>query len=315
MTVLFRPFTGDADLPRIADLLYAMPLPGRHLVDFPWRLSSPALQSAPNVGLWDDASGLLAGIAIWQACWATLDFSIRPGPALSEVETAIFTWAARRFRALDLERGRPLPYWVEACEDDEARLALLARHGYALDDDYAYVVLRCPLAPSFAQPALPPGFAIRPLTGPEEAPAYVAVHRRAFASTSMTEEWRARTLRLPWYRHDLDLVAVTPDGRLAGFCVGWLDTRRRLAQIEPLGIDPEFQRQGLGRALLLAMIQRFKSLGAEHALVETESTRSAARFTYEAVGFHPIHQVRRKGQWFSPQPKRLLSGSKPASLR
>jgi ribosomal protein S18 acetylase RimI-like enzyme len=196
-----------------------------------------------------------------------------------------------------------LPYWVEAREDDLPRLALLARHGYSLDDDYRYMLfslpLRGPAAPSLSPAYLPEGFAIRALAGVQEVDAYVAVHRRAFASTSMTAAWRARTLRMPGYMPELDLVATAPDGRLAGFCVGWLAPERQVAQIEPIGVDPEFQGLGLGRALLLEMLCRFAAYGAEQAIVETESSRLSARGFYEVVGFRPISQALRKGQWFT----------------
>jgi mycothiol synthase len=300
MELVMRPYAGDGDLPVIADLIRAAPPASRHLVDYPWRLSSPALQSPDDARLWLAHDGTLVGFAAWQVWWAVLDFYVRPGPLRTVVEEAIFAWAPTRFRELDADRGRALPYWVEAREDDGERLALLERHGYVLDDDYAYVMMSRPLDVAPPPQALPAGFAIRPLAGEGEVDAYVALHRRAFVSMSMTAEWRARTLRTPTYRPALDLVAVAADGRLAGFCVGWLAPERRAGQIEPLGVDPAFQGRGLGRALLLEMFSRFAALGAEQALVETETTRSPARRVYEAVGFRPTHQALRKGQWLSP---------------
>jgi ribosomal protein S18 acetylase RimI-like enzyme len=176
---------------------------------------------------------------------------------------------------------------------------LLAHHGYTLDDDYTYVMMRCSLARSLPRPQLAPGFTIRPLAGLGEVDAYAAVHRRAFESMSMTAAWRARTLDMPQYDPELDLVAVAPDGQLAGFCVGWATPERRVAQIEPFGVDPAFQGRGLGRALLLEMLGRFKAHGAEHAQVETDSGRTPARHAYTAVGLLPTYQSLRKGQWFS----------------
>ncbi|HEX4205270.1 MAG TPA: GNAT family N-acetyltransferase [Ktedonobacteraceae bacterium] len=61
----------------------------------------------------------------------------------------------------------------------------------------------------------------------------------------------------PQYQPSLDLVAVAPHGSLVGCCVGWLDQKRHLGQIEPLDVHPRFHRMGLGRALLLEVLQRF----------------------------------------------------------
>lgn len=301
MDLIVRPYAGDVDLSPIAELIHALPTMGRHLVDFPWRLSALTADSAADARVCM-ADGLLVGFAVWQNPWATLDVYSRPGATQPRVEAAIFDWAAQRFHELDAARGQPLPYWVEAREDDLERLALLARCGYALDDDYAYVMMGRSLAGSLPRPALPPGFTIRPLAGVSEVDAYAAAHRRAFGSTFMTAPWRARTLYMPGYAPELDLVAVVPDGQLAGFCVGWANPTRRLAQIEPFGVDPAFQGRGLGRALLLEMLARFKAHGVEHAQVETDSGRTPARHAYEAVGLLPVYQSRRKGQWFS-QPE------------
>jgi ribosomal protein S18 acetylase RimI-like enzyme len=294
-----RAFAGAGDLALVAELVGVAPVASRHLVDLPWRLAAPAGETGRDVMLWFDEAGQIVGFAAWQVWWAALDFFARPGPRRAEVEETIFAWAPARFRELDAERGRPLPYWAEAREDDAGRLALLARHGYTLDDDYAYVLLERPLDGPVPPPALPDGFGIRPLAGEREVAAYAALHRRAFDSGSMTPEWRARTLRMPQYRRDLDLVAVAPDGRLAGFCVGWLAPDGGVGQIEPLGVDPDYRGLGLSRALLLAFFARLRAADATRAWVETESTRAAALAAYEAVGFRQTHRSVRKGQWFT----------------
>ncbi len=50
---------------------------------------------------------------------------------------------------------------------------------------------------------------------------------------------------------------------------------------------------------MLELFRRCQALGVGHVLVETESSRWPARRAYEAVGFRPIYQTLRKGQWFS----------------
>lgn len=294
-----RPYAGEDDLPPIAGLLAAVAPASRHLVDWPWRLSSPALEEPEDNRLWFAPDGTLVGLAAWQTPWAALDCYVRPGPYREEVEEAIFAWAPPRFRDRDRERGRPLPYWAEAREDDAARLALLARHGYTLDDDFGYLLHSRPLAEAIPAPRLPRGFTIRPLAGAAEAAAYAALHRRAFDSTSMTAEWRARTLRMPPYRPELDLVAVAPGGDLAGFCVGWLDAARRLAQIEPLGVHPDYRGLGLSRALMDEFFRRARDCGAAVALVEPMDTDERAMRAYQAAGYRPAHRSVRKGQWFT----------------
>lgn len=298
MSITLHPFRGVADTPRILDLISAKPLSCRHVIDFPWRLSSPAIHEGRDAAYWTDAKGQVVGFAAWQYYWATLDFYILPGPKSRAVEDALFSWADGRFHERDQERGYPLPCSVEYRDDDYERLRLVESHGFVLDDDEeGYVLLEHALAPLAAVPTPPDGFTLRPLNGERETAAYAELHRAAFASTSMTPEWRARTLSMPHYQPELDLVISAPDGTLGGFCVGWLDPLRRVAQVEPMGVHPRFQQLGLARILLLEMLHRFKERRAESAIVETNLDRSAARHSYESVGFRQTHLIRRKAKW------------------
>lgn len=305
MTITRRPFRDIADMPRILDLIRAMPLRCRHVLDLPWRLSSPAIHEGRDAVYWENAAGRVVGVAAWQYYWATLDFFILPGPEARDVENALFAWADSRFRERDEERGRPLPYSVEYRDDDEERLRLVESHGFTLDDDDdedSYVFLEHPLSSLAPVPTLPDGFTLRPLNGEQETAAYAGLHRAAFESASMTPEWRARTLLAPQYRPELDLVVCAPGGTLVGFCVGWFDPSRRVAQVEPMGVHPHFQQLGLSRILLLEILRRFKEHGAEKALVETNLDRSAARHAYESAGFRQTHLIRRKEKWVSAPP-------------
>jgi GNAT superfamily N-acetyltransferase len=292
-----RPWRDETDLPLIVDLLRSVPLSSRHLIDIPWRLSSPALHTGRDARVWEDDDGKLVGFAAWQIYWAVLDYFVRPGEHQHSVETGIFSWAMERFRELDAERGRPLPYWVEFRDDDIERQRIVEVQGFLIDDDYQYIQMLHLLSEPLPEPTLPCGFTLRPIAGEREVNNYVELHRAAFESTSMTYDWRLRTLRMPQYEPDLDIVAVAPDGTLAGFCVGWLNSERHVGQVEPLGVHARFQHIGLGRALLLESLRCFKVHGADGVLVETENDRNVARNAYESIGFQSIRTIFRKGKW------------------
>ena len=111
MTITRHAFRGEADVPRMFDLIRGMPLSCRHVIDLPWRLSSPAINEGRDAAFWEDedTEGQVVGFAAWQVYWATLDFFIMPGPETQAVEMDLFAWADGRFRERDEERGRPLP--------------------------------------------------------------------------------------------------------------------------------------------------------------------------------------------------------------
>jgi mycothiol synthase len=143
--------------------------------------------------------------------------------------------------------------------------------------------------------SLPAGFTIRPLMGrvASQVQAYVELHRAVFESRNMTVEWRTRTVSQPEYIADLDLVATAPDGRLAAFCIGWLDrnTEKASGQIEPLGVCAGLRHLGLGRAILSEGLSRLQLHGASQIYVETDKHRNAALELYESVGFRTLQDV------------------------
>ena len=285
-----RPACGESDLGRMYDLTAASPGDALHLADLPWRLSSPAARTPERTRLWEDVGGRLVAWAVLQFPWHCLDYEITPDARSEGLEAAVLGWATERLGVEAADRGQPLPFYVSAREDDAARIAAARRAGFA-PDGWSYVHMARDLADPIPQPAPPEGFELRPLAGEGEAEAYAATHRAAFDSTNMTAEWRRATLRDPHYAPELDLVAVAPDGTLAAFCVCWITPPLaalgglRVAQVEPLGVLPRYQRMGLGRALLLEAFRRARAMGARRIEVDAESYNQASRGAYESVGF------------------------------
>jgi len=268
-------------------LVDASPATNLHVIDLPYRLCSPSATVADNVRLWEGADGSLLAWAVWQQPWITLDYAVHPDEA-GTIETEIIAWTLDRFRAMAREHGRVLSYFIDAREDDPARIALLERHGFVRADWCALHLTRT-LETPLPWPSLPEGFTIRHLAGAEDLQGYVALHRIAFESTSMTAEWKTGITRMPQYIPDLDLVAVTPDGRFAAFCVSWL--HGDAGQIEPLGVHSDFAGQGLGRTLLAEAFRRLQKRGVATAHIEVSNDNPRARHLDESAGFRAAHRI------------------------
>jgi ribosomal protein S18 acetylase RimI-like enzyme len=157
-----------------------------------------------------------------------------------------------------------------------------------------------PSAPLFeretagASPRSVDGFEIRPLGGEHEHAARADAARLAFASTLEPEVHRARYLgfmRSPAYVLEHDIVAVAPDGTIASFAIYWRDDELSLAQFEPVGTHPDFQRRGLARAVLQESLARLAAAGIERARVMTGGSNETARSLYLETGFDLVDQV------------------------
>ena len=277
------------------ELAAASPDENLHVVDLPYRLCSWALDDPSNVAVWADTRGRLAAWAVLQAPFWTIDVAIRP-EAEDDLFPRVLDWIDARARSA---KGTPheRPSWYfDVFADQAGRLRCLEAAGYACqadvgEDSWSRVLLRRE-GPAPSLPRLSAEFAVRPLAGRIELEKYVELHRATFESKNMTVDWRARTLTAPHYLSDSDLVAVAPDGRLAGFCIGWLLPQPDpVGQIEPLGIGREFREHGLGAALWAECVRRLAARGARTVLVETDTYRTPALGLYEGAGFAPIRDV------------------------
>jgi ribosomal protein S18 acetylase RimI-like enzyme len=68
----------------------------------------------------------------------------------------------------------------------------------------------------------------------------------------------------------------------------------RVAEFEPLGTDPGYRQRGLGRALLLLGLKRFRDVGATDALVGSRGDEGHPLPTllYESIGFRELSRQR-----------------------
>jgi ribosomal protein S18 acetylase RimI-like enzyme len=282
-----RAYQGQSDWQAITELIQSDDQ-FYHPIDFPWRLCSTSLEDQRNAAIWEDEHGQMQVFAALQFPWLTLDYVIEPQVRSWDLEMDIITWAETRLHQIAAETSSHFPFNVSALAEEYNRINFLDSLGYKRWE-HSIVILQRSLK-NLPTPNLSDGFTIRPLDGEREIEAYTELHRTAFDSTTMTAEWRVRTLHVPLYDPDIDLVAVAPDGRLAGFCIWWYEPMLNIAQIEPLGVHPDFQQLGLSRALMEEGFRRVAALGAETAQVETYSFSEPALKSYQAAGFQVVTQ-------------------------
>ncbi|AEG43495.1 ribosomal protein S18-alanine N-acetyltransferase [Isoptericola variabilis] len=83
-----------------------------------------------------------------------------------------------------------------------------------------------------------------------------------------------------------------------GYAGLWFDGD--VAQVMTIGVDPEYQRLGVGRELLRALVDRSRQLGASAVLLEVRVDNEPALALYRAFGFEQIGLRRR---YYQPEDK------------
>ncbi|UBF27369.1 GNAT family N-acetyltransferase [Kovacikia minuta CCNUW1] len=308
LPTLWRPYRGEADLPAIADLLNTCEAVDRleewtSVDKLRVDLNEPDLDQSRDLRLWEDVSGTLIGFAqMWipepdEIQDGFLYFRVLPAARNQGLETEMLTWGAALVRQLGQERGVPAKLRSGANDTSSDRIAFLEGNGFQAVRHF-YRMERSLTLPIPA-PKLPSGFILRLVNGANEAQAWVDLFNQSFV-----DHWNHHELKLddhlywlnaPTYQPELDLVAIAPDGTLAAFCYSEINpeynqrTGRKLGHVHLLGTRRGFRRMGLGRAILLESLHRFKAAGMETARLGVDTQNpSGARRLYESIGFSPV---------------------------
>jgi len=148
-----------------------------------------------------------------------------------------------------------------------------------------------PLRRDLTEPVKEPGVRIE-LIGPEQAPAYTAVHRSSFGSPKFTDErWQAMAAGLPCADARC-LIAYNDQGNAVAEVTVWSAGLGKPGLLEPMGVHAEHRGRGYGKAISVAAAAALQGLGSSRAIVCTPSANAAAVATYTSAGFQPLPERR-----------------------
>lgn len=178
--------------------------------------------------------------------------------------------------------------------------ALAARHGLAPVRDLHRLLRPLGGAPDLPLPeAMPDGFRLRAFEPGRDEEEWLRVNAAAFADHPeqgrMTlEDLRQREAE-PWFDPAGFLLAVRAEepGTVAGF--HWTKVHpgdggnAALGEVYAVGVAPEHQGTGLGRALTAAGVNHLARRGLAEVMLYVDGDNSAAVRLYERLGFRPWH--------------------------
>jgi len=274
------------------------------LADLRVEFDHPHAHKDRNIRLWDDEAGQLVGLGqLWiepdpAVVDAGLYFRVRPDSRAGGLEEAIFAWAEERAVTEGQLQGVPVELRSGTRDHDAYGLRVLEQQGMVVVR-YFFTMQR-PLAGPLPDPQFPPGYTLRPNAGGAELDRWVAAFNQSFIDHwnhhDITVEDHRHWLTDPDYDAQRDLVAIAPDGTLAAFCFCGVNSayntrnHTRQGSIHMLGTRRGYRQMGLGRAMLLAGLQRLQHEGLDTAKlgVDAENPTGALRL-YESVGFTQAH--------------------------
>jgi mycothiol synthase len=199
--------------------------------------------------------------------------------------------AGRLLAALQEKRGFDgLTAWSHG--NHEAAAELASRFGYGPVRELRKMRLMSS-ASSLPDAALPPGVTLRAFVPGQDEQAWLAANRAAFAhhpeQGSMTlADLKAREEEA-WFDPEGFLLAVDADGTLLGY--HWTKVHPKqgphpaIGEVYVVGVTPDAQGSGLGKALTVAGIRHLQEKGLHAVMLYVDVDNEAAVALYRKLGF------------------------------
>ncbi|TMK65240.1 MAG: mycothiol synthase [Actinobacteria bacterium] len=221
-----------------------------------------------------------------------LGLVVSPGEDRDPVARELVARAVEAARASPLGStdGAALTVWILGVERESD--AIVRDAGFVPDRELWQMRVPLPLRETARWPE---GFTVRTFEPGHDDDAWVAVNNRAFAGHPEQGGWTGETLRQrareSWFDPRDFLLAFDQDLQLAGFC--WTKVHPAAPPIEPaplgeiyvIGVDPDRQGTGLGRALVVGGLEAIAEHGITAGMLFVDSANAAAVGLYEAIGF------------------------------
>ncbi|MFA1537761.1 mycothiol synthase [Actinomadura sp. DLS-62] len=177
----------------------------------------------------------------------------------------------------------PLRVWAHG--DLPAAAALAASEGMARVR--ALFQMRRPASDPLPEVRVAAGVTVRAFEPGRDERAWLDVNARAFADHPEQGAWTLDDVREreaeEWF-DPAGFFLAERDGRLVGF--HWTKVHpEKIGEVYVVGVDPDAQGLGLGRALTLRGLHHLRDIGMEQIMLYVDESNVAAVRLYENLGF------------------------------
>jgi mycothiol synthase len=235
------------------------------------RYLEPLEYFTSRVHLWRNATGQLVAFVVRGTNFSNIqvDYENR------FLEPEIFGWIEQHPLGDNKKISTMVYDW------DTERQTLLAERGYqnrgAIEDVRIY-----DLNQTYPPVTLPPGYRITSVAEYTDYAERIELENRVW-NVSLDENWFRGKSSSPSYSVEWDLLAVSPEEKLAAFNLVWRYPQNRTAEIDPVGTHPDHRKRGLSRALILESFKRLRESGFRYTYIASETADPIVSHLYASL--------------------------------
>lgn len=280
-----RAYAGTADLTSIASLARMTGTEVRRFMD------DANIDPRRDFGLWENTAGQSMAGALVAVRTGWFVFALADDVTLDEGRQVLY-WALTRIEEHSHQKQEPTTATTPCTETDTLKRSLLTQAGFSPKTPMQYS-MRLPLEQNVEDVYLPESYQLRLLDPISDFHTYQDFALATFGYQVDAARWGS--MISSW---NVNLVIHTETcGKeiLVAACRGIIrdeenELGARNGLIADLGTRPEYQRQGLGRAVLQGCLGQLWQRGVTEIRLDTDNP--GAKALYEASGFTIAHQWR-----------------------
>jgi mycothiol synthase len=254
----------------------------------PPRFEGSSDSMASGTRIWEDIGGQNPKIVAMANPEEKFTYFIQTHPEYNFLEGEIVDWIGNHCASVKSD-SEEMRVSIVALEGNPAREKALQMHGFERGPIYGILRLR-PVEAPIPDSMPPEGYSIRSVQPEKDFDEIAAAIRKVFGHGEwFTASILEGTSRASFYRRDLDLVVVAPDGSIASFCTFRMDPESRVTELEPMGTLPEHRRKGLAKAILTEGFRRLATHSPTLLYIGGAANTPEANQLYKVTGFTERH--------------------------
>ena len=239
------------------------------------RLKSDPEYLHDKAHFWRDDSGGLVGYAIAEGSGSDICIQLLPEPP--ELAEVMMTWVVEVW-AQSREKVEMVAY-----ASDSSRHKLLSAFGFEPDVEVGRL-RQYDLNQTRQDSVIDSRYKIETLAQNRSHAKVVEAVNNAFARPSkLNEDWLRSKMSAPSMSEEGEFSIIAPDGEHASFCFAWIDRANNVAELDPIGTQPQFQKQGLAKALIFHVFEALRSEGIGHAYIVSGPEPAPSNRLYESL--------------------------------